>query len=170
MQVGGRPCVGRRGSSRKRQRESRPGVFRGERRIPERCRAPNPRFRNGRGSTLPRAPARARDALPGLRGRTLFINGIGHRVKFVALRTETTAERPHGLSRSLARHAPDGRRLVGFDNAHSAGRRRGRGARRRRGSGHGRRMRAIRPHGCRGPTTPPGDFRRERARSCRKGE
>ena len=161
MQVGGRPCVGRRGSSRKRPRESRPGVVVGTWRIPERCRAPDTRFRDGQDGPLPRAPARARDALPGLHGRTLFINGIGHRMKFVALRTEATAERPHGLSRSPTRHAPDGSRLVGFDDAHPARRRRGRGARRRRESGHGRRMRAIRPHGCRGPTTPPGDFRRE---------
>ena len=45
--------------------------------------------------------------------RALFINGIGHGAKFVALRTEATTEGPHGLGRSLARHAPDGTRLVG---------------------------------------------------------
>ena len=156
MQVGGRTCVGRRGSSRKRPRESRPGVVRGERR-----RAPDPRFRDGRGSPLSRAPARARDALPGLHGGTLFINGIGHWVKFAALRTEATAERPHGRSWTLRLHAPDGTRLVGFDKAHPARRRRWRGTRRRRERGHGHRMRAIRPHECRDAATPPGDFRKE---------
>ena len=30
-----------------------------------------------------------------------------------------TKTRPHGLSYSLTLHAPDGTRLVGFDNAHS---------------------------------------------------
>ncbi len=35
-------------------------------------------------------------------------------------------ERPHGLSYSFTLHAPDGRRLVGFDNTHRVP---GRGAR-----------------------------------------
>jgi hypothetical protein len=35
-------------------------------------------------------------------------------------RVETTPERPHGLSYSFTLHAPDGTRLVGFDNAHNA--------------------------------------------------
>ena len=100
-------------------------------------------------------------ALPGLHCRTLFINGIGHWVKFVALRTAATAERPHGPSRTLRPHAPDGTRPVGFDNAHPARRRRGRGTRRRRESGHGHLMPAIRPHECRDATTLSGDFRKE---------
>ena len=132
-----------------------------ERRTLERCRAPHPRFRDGQGGPLPRAPARARCAPPGLHGRTPSINGSGHREKFVALRTEATAERPHGLSRPLTRHAPDGTRLVGSDNAHAARERRGRGTRRRRESGRGQKMQAIRPHGCRDAAAPPGDFRKE---------
>ena len=161
MQVGRRPCVGRRGSSRKRPRESRPVVIVGKRRIPERRRASHARFRDGQGSPLPWAPARARSALAGLHCRTLFIKGIGHWVKFVALRAEATAERPHGPSRTLRLHAPDGTRPVGFDNAHPARRRRGHGTRRRRESGHGHRMPARRPHECRDATTLPGDFRKE---------
>ncbi len=32
-----------------------------------------------------------------------------------------TGERPHGIKYSLTLHAPDGTRLLGFDNAHSVG-------------------------------------------------
>ena len=38
-----------------------------------------------------------------------------HRVKFDAVRTEATPERPRGLSRLSALHAPDRAKLVGFD-------------------------------------------------------
>ena len=55
-------------------------------------------------------------------------------------------ERPHGLSYSLTLHAPDGTRLVGFDNAHPAGDRRGPGTRRYGGHDHRNRLRAIRPY------------------------
>ena len=61
------------------------------------------------------------DTLLDLHGQTLFIGEIGHWVKFIVLRTEVNAERPHGLSYSLTLHAPDGTRLVGFDNAHGEG-------------------------------------------------
>jgi hypothetical protein len=39
-------------------------------------------------------------------------------VKFEVKRTRPTPERPHGLRYALTLHDPDGRRLVGFDNAH----------------------------------------------------
>jgi hypothetical protein len=42
----------------------------------------------------------------------------GYRIKFDIKRVETTRKRPHGLSYSFTLHAPDGRRLIGFDNAH----------------------------------------------------
>lgn len=42
----------------------------------------------------------------------------GYWLKFEITRVETTPERPHGLSYAFTLHAPDGRRLVGFDNAH----------------------------------------------------
>ena len=41
------------------------------------------------------------DTLLDLHGQTLFVDDIGHWVKFVVVRTEATAERPHGLSYSL---------------------------------------------------------------------
>jgi hypothetical protein len=40
-------------------------------------------------------------------------------VKFEIKRIDSTPERPHGLRYSFTLHAPDGGRLVGFDNAHS---------------------------------------------------
>lgn len=43
----------------------------------------------------------------------------GYSLKFVIQRVEATASRPHGLTYSFTLHAPDGMRLVGFDNAHS---------------------------------------------------
>jgi Family of unknown function (DUF6516) len=42
----------------------------------------------------------------------------GYRIKFDIRRVEATTERPHGLSYSFTLHAPDGTRLIGFDNAH----------------------------------------------------
>lgn len=44
----------------------------------------------------------------------------GHVVRFVVGRTDVTEARPHGLSYSLTLHDRTGRRLMGFDNAHSA--------------------------------------------------
>lgn len=43
----------------------------------------------------------------------------GYFVKFEIKRIEPTAERPHGLRYSFTLHGPDGKRLVGFDNAHT---------------------------------------------------
>jgi len=51
-------------------------------------------------------------------GRIHHLDG-GYWLKFEIRRTESTPERPHGLSYSLTRHAPDGIRLVGFDNTHA---------------------------------------------------
>jgi hypothetical protein len=42
----------------------------------------------------------------------------GYSLKFEIRRVEVTKNRPHGLSYSFTLHAPDGTRLVGFDNAH----------------------------------------------------
>jgi len=42
----------------------------------------------------------------------------GYWIKFEIERTAVTEERPHGLSYSFTLHAPDGKRLVGFDNSH----------------------------------------------------
>jgi len=42
----------------------------------------------------------------------------GYRIQFKIRRVETTPQCPHGLEYSFTLHDPDGRRLVGFDNAH----------------------------------------------------
>jgi hypothetical protein len=42
----------------------------------------------------------------------------GYWLKFEIRRVKATKERPHGLSYSSTLHAPNGARLVGFDNAH----------------------------------------------------
>lgn len=42
----------------------------------------------------------------------------GYFLKFEVRRVEPAIERPHGLRYSLTLHAPDGTRLIGFDNAH----------------------------------------------------
>ena len=38
------------------------------------------------------------DTLLELHGETMFVDDIGHWVKFVVVQTEVTPERPHGLS------------------------------------------------------------------------
>lgn len=86
------------------------------------------------------------ETLLDLHGQTLFVDEAGHWVKFIVVRTEVTPQRPHGLSYSLTLHAPDGERLVGFDNAHPVRQRRGRGTRRRRESDHRHRLRSIGPY------------------------
>lgn len=43
----------------------------------------------------------------------------GYFVKFEIRRVRPTAERPHGLRYAFTLHAPDGKRLIGFDNAHA---------------------------------------------------
>ena len=47
----------------------------------------------------------------------VFDGGFHVRVKAKAI--PASPERPHGVSYSLTLHAPDGTRIVGFDNAHS---------------------------------------------------
>jgi hypothetical protein len=42
----------------------------------------------------------------------------GYWIKFEIKRVQATRKRPHGLSYAFTLHAPDGTRLVGFDNAH----------------------------------------------------
>jgi hypothetical protein len=50
-------------------------------------------------------------------GRIHHLNE-GYWLKFEIKRIATDRQRPHGLSYSFTLHAPDGTRLVGFDNAH----------------------------------------------------
>ncbi|TAN50238.1 MAG: hypothetical protein EPN26_10385 [Rhodospirillales bacterium] len=43
----------------------------------------------------------------------------GHVARFRVKRIAPTPEKPHGISYSLTLHAPDGHRLMGYDNAHA---------------------------------------------------
>ncbi len=98
------------------------------------------------------------DTLLDLHGQILFVDEAGHWVKFTAVRTEVTPQRPHGLRYSLTLHAPNGERLVGFDNAHPVRERRGPGTQRRRVSDHQHRRRSIGPYDYRGAATLLEDF------------
>jgi|688.fasta_scaffold49564_2 hypothetical protein len=42
----------------------------------------------------------------------------GYRLKFEIKQDEATKERPHGLRYSFTLHDPEGKRLMGYDNAH----------------------------------------------------
>ena len=44
----------------------------------------------------------------------------GYWLKFEIKRVQASKQRPHGLLYSFTLHAPEGARLVGFDNAHRA--------------------------------------------------
>ena len=101
------------------------------------------------------------DTLLDLHGETLFVDDAGHWVKFVVVRTEVTPERPHGLSYSLTLHAPDGARLVGFDNAHPVRERRGPGGGQRAERDHRHRLRTVRPYEYEGAATLLVDFWKE---------
>jgi len=58
------------------------------------------------------------DGLLDLDGEIMEI-GDGYWVQFRARRVRVTAARPHGLQYALTLHRPGGRRILGYDNAHS---------------------------------------------------
>lgn len=63
-------------------------------------------------------PEHALEFLLAFDGREHHFEG-GCWVKFEIRRTDATKARPHGLSYSFTLHDPNGRRLLGFDNAHA---------------------------------------------------
>jgi hypothetical protein len=65
-----------------------------------------------------------------LDGEEIVYEG-GFVARFRVKRSGATRERPHGVSYSLTFHAADGRRLLGYDNAHSVPHRGGRFVERR---------------------------------------
>ncbi|MFM9971151.1 MAG: DUF6516 family protein [Burkholderiales bacterium] len=56
--------------------------------------------------------------LLGLNGNFEIQNDEGYWVMMEVTLVAVTPERPHGIRYSLTLHAPDGTRLIGFDNAH----------------------------------------------------
>ena len=94
------------------------------------------------------------DVLLDLDGRVLVVDPEGgHWVRFVVTRVAASPEKPHGLNYSLTLHGPDGKQLVGFDNAHPV-------ARQRRGEAkdHRRRRLTIKAYEYRDAATLLGDF------------
>jgi Family of unknown function (DUF6516) len=69
----------------------------------------------------------------------------GYSVKFKVRKVPATPARPHGISYSLTLHAPDGVRLVGFDNAHPVRASRGPGGARKE-LDHRHRLGTTRPY------------------------
>lgn len=51
-------------------------------------------------------------------GRTHHLEQ-GYWIKFEIKKVKATKTRPHGLTYAFTLHAPDGTRLIGFDNAHA---------------------------------------------------
>ncbi len=89
-----------------------------------------------------------------LDGQVLVVDADGdYWVRFVVTQVPPSANKPHGIDYSLTLHGPDGRRLVGFDNAHSIGRRKGDAP-----HDHRHRLRTIRPYDYRDAATLLADF------------
>lgn len=87
---------------------------------------------------------KGQDVLLDMDGELVFLEDRSF-AKYEVSRCEPTVERPHGLKYSLTYHAPDGTRLVGFDNAHAA-----RAVRRKTGA----RLALALDHRHRGPNDP----------------
>jgi hypothetical protein len=99
------------------------------------------------------------DALLLLDGEMFFADAAGkYFVKFLVKRVEPSPERPHGLSYSLSLHGEDGKRLVGFDNAHPVPAQRGPAGRRRVERDHRHRLKTTRPYEYRDAATLLADF------------
>lgn len=89
-----------------------------------------------------------------LDGQVLVVDPKGgHWVKFVVTRIPVSPEKPHGLDYSLTLHGPSGERLVGFDNAHPAGR-----GRRGEPMDHRHRLQTVKPYAWEDAATLLADF------------
>ena len=80
------------------------------------------------------------DTLVDLHGQVLVINAAGYWVRFVVQQVPAKPQKPLGLDYSLTMHAPDGTRLVGFDNAHQVE------GKRREAQDHKHRLQTVRPY------------------------
>ena len=67
-------------------------------------------------------------------------------VKFQATRIPPTADKPHGIDYSLTLHGPDGKRIIGYDNAHPARATKGPGGKRTKSRDHRHRYNTARPY------------------------
>ncbi len=87
-----------------------------------------------------------------LNGQVLVIDASGYWVRFVVHQVPATPQKPHGLDDTLTMHAPDGTRLVGFDNAHQVD------GPRREVHDHKHRLRTVKPYGYSGAVALVADF------------
>lgn len=92
------------------------------------------------------------DNLLDLHGQVLVIDAAGYWVRFVVHQVPVTAQKPHGLDYAMPMHAPDGTRLVGFDNAHQVE------GKRRAEHDHKRRLRTVKPYAYRDAPSLVADF------------
>ncbi len=83
-----------------------------------------------------------------LDGEEIIYDG-GYVARFTVKRIAATPEKPDGVSYSLTFHAADGRRLMGYDNAHGVPHRGGRFVRRRATFDHWHRNETDEGHPCR---------------------
>ena len=98
------------------------------------------------------------DTLLDLHGETLFVDESWHWVKFRAMRTDVTVERPHGLNYSLTLHARMGPGWSVSTMRHPVRERRGPGVDRRRQHDHRHRLQAVRGYEYRNAATLLEDF------------
>lgn len=80
-------------------------------------------------------PEYALELLLGYDGRLHYF-ASGHSLKFEVKAVDKSPQVPHGIAYSLTLHAPGGRRLVSFDNAHPVPHRGGRHVRRKPQADH----------------------------------
>lgn len=92
------------------------------------------------------------DNLLDLHGQVLVIDAAGYWVRFVVHQVPVTAQKPHGLDYSMTMHAPDGTRLVGFDNTHQVE------GKRRAEHDHKHRLRTVKPYAYRDAPSLVADF------------
>lgn len=92
------------------------------------------------------------DNLLDLHGQVLVIDATGYWVRFVVNHVPVTEQKLHGLDYSLTMHAPDGTRLVGFDNAHPVK------GKHTTGYDHKHRLRTVKPYAYRDAASLVADF------------
>lgn len=78
---------------------------------------------------------------------TIYEVGGGYWAKITARRIEPDARRPHGIDYSLTLHAPSGKRVLGYDNAHPVDAGGGPGRRKKHGVDHKHAGKSVRPYG-----------------------
>lgn len=104
----------------------------------------------------------ALDALLDLDGEAFVIDPSGeYWVYFRVRRALRAPDKPHGLEYSMTLHGPDGKRLVGFDNAHPVRRTAGPAGRGTAQHDHRHRHATTRPYRYKDAATLLADFWRE---------